>query len=194
MKTVEEIKEILKTRISERRLYHSECVMEKCIELAKIHGADENKAALVGIAHDVAREMKNEEWLDYCEKHGIEIDEEEKELPVLLHAKVGADIAKREFGFTDEMAEAISNHTIGKVGMERLDEILFLADSISDDRSYGGLEESRELSTQNIDLAMISVLDSTIELRIRKKDPIHIESVKLRNSYVRKVLNNKENK
>lgn len=186
MKTVDEIKEILSSRISERRLYHSNCVMKKCIELALIHGIDEEKAALVGIAHDIAREMKDEEWFEYCKKYGISIDEDEKELPVLLHAKVGADIAKREFGFTDEMADAIKYHTIGKVGMDRLSEILFLADSISEDRSYGGLEESRKLSNENIDLAMISVLDSTIELRIRKKEPIHIETVNLRNSYIRK--------
>ena len=61
MKTYEQIKEYIQNILSEKRFYHSECVANRCIELAKIYEVDEEKAKLVGIAHDVAKEMPAEE-------------------------------------------------------------------------------------------------------------------------------------
>lgn len=191
MKTVDEIIKILEKRISEKRLYHSKCVMNSCITLAKIYNIDENKAALVGIAHDVAREMTDDEWFEYCNKHNIEISEEEKEKPVLLHAKVGANISKEEFGFSEEMSNAIKYHTLGNVPMDRLSEILFISDSISEDRKYDGVEILRELAKENINKAMLKIINSTINLRISRNQIINENTLKLKEYY--KDRFNKEN-
>lgn len=192
MKTVEEIIEILKNRISDKRLYHSKCVMNRCIKLARIYGIDEKKASLVGIAHDNAREMSKEEWFDYCNKHDIEISENEKLNPVLLHAKVGANIAKDEFGFSEDMVDAIKYHTVGHVPMNSLSEILFISDSISEDRNYDDIEKFRKLAEENKDKAMLEIIESTINLMISRNKDIDKNTIELKKYYLNKI--NQKNK
>ena len=189
MKTVDEIIEILKTRISEKRLYHSKCVMNSCIELARIYGEDEEKLALVGIAHDNAREMTDDELVNYCNVNNIEIDEDEKTNPVLLHAKVGANIAKVEFGFSENMANAIKYHTVGNVPMDRISEILFISDSISEDRKYDGVDKLRELAKKDIDKTILEIIDYTIELIKSRNKTISENTLKLRKYYSDKINN-----
>ena len=55
-----EIEEIVKSKLSEKRYKHSLAVMQRCVELAKIYDEDEQKSAMVGLAHDVAKEMDKE--------------------------------------------------------------------------------------------------------------------------------------
>ncbi len=45
--SVDEIKKYLKNVLSEKRYYHSECVMEMCGELDKIYNENKKKARLV---------------------------------------------------------------------------------------------------------------------------------------------------
>ena len=46
MITVEEANKVIKNCLSEKRYNHSVCVMDRCIEYAKIYGLDETKASL----------------------------------------------------------------------------------------------------------------------------------------------------
>ena len=68
MITVEEANKVIKNCLSEKRYNHSVCVMERCIEYAKIYGLDETKASLMGLLHDMAKEMPKEEKVKYCEE------------------------------------------------------------------------------------------------------------------------------
>ena len=58
---IEQIEKRVKETLSERRYNHSIEVMKRCRELAEIYGEDVHKAELVGLAHDVAKEMKIDE-------------------------------------------------------------------------------------------------------------------------------------
>ena len=100
MKSYQEIYEIVKTRMSEYRFFHSECVARRCVELASIYKADRDAALLIGIVHDIAKEMAPEEKVKYCQQNHLTIDEIEKENVGLLHGKIGADIPKKEFRFS----------------------------------------------------------------------------------------------
>lgn len=126
---ISEIEQIVKKVLSEKRYYHSLCVMEKCGELAEIYGIDRDIAKKVGLVHDIAKEMSDEEKLVYIKENGININNVEKTHVGLLHAKIGADIAKKKLKFTPEMCRAISLHTTGGENMNLLDKILFVADS-----------------------------------------------------------------
>ena len=128
---LEEIKKEVKSRLSEKRFFHSECVMERAMELAKKFDFDIETAAKVGIAHDIAKEIPNEEKIKYVEKNGIAIDDIEKENPSLLHAKIGEDIVIKELGFTREMGRAIRAHTTGIPEMTLIDKILFIANFLN---------------------------------------------------------------
>ena len=60
-----EIEANVKKILSEYRFTHSVGVAKKAVELAKIYGVDEEIAKKIGIAHDVAKEMTDEEMIEY---------------------------------------------------------------------------------------------------------------------------------
>lgn len=178
---LEEITEIVKSRLSEKRFNHSQCVMQRAKELAEKFGYDIDIAQKVGIAHDIAKEMSNEEKIEYTEKNNIEIDEIERESPTLLHAKIGADIAIKEFGFTPEMGQAIRAHTTGIPNMSMLDKILFIADRTSIERGFPDIEYLNSLLEESIDKAVLYILDKKIMLQIEKQATMHPDSIITRN-------------
>ena len=147
MKTYEQIKEYIQNILSEKRFYHSECVANRCTELAKIYEVDEEKAKLVGIAHDVAKEMPVEEQIKYAKENGIKLDEIELKNTKLLHAIIGAKICEKEFGFTKDMVEAVRNHTTGTPYMDMLSKVLFISDATGIDRTYDEAKHLYEIAT-----------------------------------------------
>lgn len=184
MEKYEEIKEYVKKTLSEKRFYHSQCVEERCIEFARIHNVDTNKARLIGIAHDIAKEMTTEEKMKIINDNNIKVTKVEIKSPGLLHATVGAKICETKFGFTKDMVEAIENHTTGKPGMDILSKILYVSDSIGKDRKYEGIEELYELALKDIDAAIFKILSQTIETRLKENKTIHINTVEARNEYL----------
>ena len=184
MKKIEEVEKKVKTKLSEKRFYHSQCVKKRCKELAKIYDINIEKAELVGIAHDIAKEMTKEEKLEYVKKNYIEIDEIEKINTGLLHAKIGADICGKEFGFTEDMKKAIESHTTGKEDMDMLAKILFISDATGEDRKWEEKDKIAKLSEKNIDKAIIYCLNFTIKDILEKDKLIHIDTIKTRNFYL----------
>ena len=178
---LEEIKKEVKSRLSEKRFFHSECVMERAMELAEKFGFDIETAAKVGIAHDIAKEIPSEEKLKYVEENGIVIDDIERENPTLLHAKIGEDIAIKELGFTKEMGRAIRTHTTGVPDMTLIDKILFIADRTSKERGFEDIDYLNSLLDESIDKAVLYIIDKKIMLQIEKKATMHPDSIIARN-------------
>ncbi|MCI8964867.1 MAG: HD domain-containing protein [Clostridia bacterium] len=186
MKDIVEVELFVKELLTEERYNHSVDVKNKAVELAKLYGEDERIVSLVGIAHDLAKEIPTKEKIQYCEKNNIIIDEIERINPELLHGKIGKDISIKKLGFTEDMGNAIEYHTTGKKGMNNLAKIIFVADSIAEDRNWNGIEEGRKLARKNLDEAVLYFLNKTIEYVLEKKEYIHINSIELRNQYLTK--------
>lgn len=179
----EEIESDVKSVLSEYRFTHSVGVAKKAVELAKIYGVDEEIAKKIGIAHDVAKEMTDEEMIEYAKANNIRIDEIETVKPSLLHGKIGADIAAKKFGFTQDMINAIKWHTTGRENMSMLEKIIYVADKTEENRkgTRFNLEKSRELSTQNIDETLIFLMDEFITYNVKNEWLIHPETINARN-------------
>lgn len=182
---INKIQEIVKQRLSEKRYNHSVCVMERCEELAKKFDVDLDTAKKVGIAHDIAKELTEEEKLEYVKKNNINIDEIEIENTGLLHAKIGADIVIKEFGFTDEMGDAIKAHTTGLPQMTLLSKILFIADRTSRERNFSDINLLNEILEKNINEAVLYIIDKKILLQTEKKQAIHLNSIIARNEILK---------
>ena len=178
-----EIENDVKSVLSEYRFTHSLGVAKKAIELAKIYGVQEEIAKKVGIAHDIAKEMTDEEMIEYAKVNNIRIDEIETVKPSLLHGKIGADIAAKKFGFTQDMINAIKWHTTGRENMSMLEKIIYVADKTEENRkgTRFNLEKSRELSTQNIDETLIFLMNEFITYSVKNEWLIHPETIKARN-------------
>lgn len=177
----------LKKVLSEKRYNHSTGVMKKAEELAKIYKIDVNKAKLVGLAHDIGKELSKEEILEYARKNNIEVDSVEEVNVGLLHAKIGADICKKKYGFSQDMQNAIKYHTVGSENMDLLAKIIYVADKIEDGRTYKDEEKMKELqvvrdlATKDINKALVYEIDSSITYTIQKHKLIHPDSILTRN-------------
>ena len=178
-----EIENDVKSVLSEYRFTHSLGVAKKAIDLAKLYGVQEEIAKKVGIAHDIAKEMTDEEMIEYAKANNIRIDEIETVKPSLLHGKIGADIAAKKFGFTQNMINAIKWHTTGRENMSMLEKIIYVADKTEENRkgTRFNLEKSRELSTQNIDETLIFLMNEFITYNVKNEWLIHPETIKARN-------------
>lgn len=181
---IEEVKQELKERLSEKRYIHSLGVMERAEQLAKIYGADIEQAKLVGLTHDIAKEMTKEEAIEYAKQHGIVVDEIEEKQPSLLHGKNGADMTKEKYGFTEEMQKAIEYHTTGDETMDLLAKIIFVADKTEPYRKFDELEYIVNLSNQDMDEAIIYIIDKALEKTMKKKELIHPKSISTRNALI----------
>jgi len=168
----------LKKNLKESRYIHSIGVMNMAIKLAKLHGVDENNAKFAGLLHDVAKNMENSELINYCKDNNIFLDDIKLSSPGMLHAEVGADIAKKKFGANDEIAQAIEYHTLGNEDMADLDKIVYIAALIEEGRTLPGLEPIREEAYKNLDKALVLALDYCIENVKERGKIIHPQSKK----------------
>ncbi len=178
---LEEILKDLKNTLSEKRYIHSVGVMKQAEYLAKKYGQDIEIAKLVGIAHDIAKEIPEEKKLAYVKENNIEIDEIEKVNVGLLHAKIGGDICKKKYNFTEEMQNAIKYHTTGNENMDILAKIIFVADKTEENRKYDDLEIVRKLADEDLDKCMLYILDYMLVDNVKKQKLIHPDSIKIRN-------------
>lgn len=168
---------ILKTRLNEKRLEHSINVMKMAVVLAEKNNVDVENARFAGLLHDCAKNMSNEDLINYCDKNKIEIDELKRKSPGTLHAEVGADIAKKEFGANEDIVRAIKYHTLANEEMTTLDKILYVADLIELGRDLEGVDEIRKIALENLNKGYYISLDYCIKnVRERGKE-VHPQSI-----------------
>ena len=179
---LEEIKEVVKGILSEKRYEHSVCVMNMCEKLAIKYGVDVNEAKLVGITHDIAKEMTKDEIFKFVSENNIQINDIEKKIPTLLHGIIGAKQCKEKFNFPDKLVKAIEAHTTGKAQMDSLAKVLYVADAISEDRTGDYLEKARELANEDLDKAMLFLLNEFLGEKIKKGEIIHPDGIIARNT------------
>jgi predicted HD superfamily hydrolase involved in NAD metabolism len=179
----EEMKAELQKRLKPSRYQHSLGVAETAVELARRFGVDEEKARIAGLLHDCAREFPNEDLIQEAEKRQIAVEPVEKQMPLLLHAYVGARLVVEKYGVNDKAVEqAIWRHTVGGAQMTELDKIIWFADMIEPQRDYPGVEKLRELSrTASLDEMMLAGLTQSIAFVLQKGGLIHPDTVIARN-------------
>lgn len=180
--TVEEIKKQLEKALSPKRYIHSVNVMETAVSLAKRYGEDAGKAALAGLLHDCARDIKADEAIRLCEKYGIIVDNVSRMQPELLHGRLGEKLAAELYGIGDpQVLKAIAVHTMGCPDMGLLERIIFVADYIEPARTYPGAETMREEAFDDLDRAVLTGVDSTIKYVVGKGGLLHTDTIETRN-------------
>lgn len=159
----EELKKLLKEKLSENRYIHSINVAEQAKKLARINNSDEEKAYFSGLMHDVCKEMPFEEQEKYVLSSSIDVDIVEKMSTPLWHAISGAEFLKEHFNIIDkDILNAVRYHTVGRAEMTVLEKIVYLADLTSADRSYKDVEKIRKICENNLDMGMQEALKFSI--------------------------------
>lgn len=187
MQSTEELKSIVKERLSKKRYQHSVYVAEAAKKLAKIYGSDCDKAYTAGILHDLCKEISPVEQRKLVERCNMNVTAEELEIQPLWHAIAGAQFCMETLGITDtDMLNAIRYHTVARENMSLLEEIVYLADLTSEDRDYDDIEKMRKLSTEGITQAMRYALSFQICDVVKKKSLLPNHTAQAYNYYVGK--------
>lgn len=173
----------LAVNVPDSRLQHILRVEQLSVELARHHHLDPEKAGQAGLMHDLAKFFKPERLLQMAQTHGLEIDPVDQANPHLLHAAVGAIVARDEFGLQDqEVLDAIRDHTLGHPGMSPLSCVVFLADSLEPGRGdTPELEHLRQLSRQELYRAVWLTADYSLQYLLSTHRLIHPRTVLTRN-------------
>jgi predicted HD superfamily hydrolase involved in NAD metabolism len=127
------------------------------------HGLDARKARIAGLLHDIARLYSPQRMIEECAARGIQMTPHERESPVLLHAALGAELARERFGVSDaDVLSAIKKHTNADSAMSPLDCVVYLADSLEPQRGFPERERLWRLAQRNLDAAMAATLEQTV--------------------------------
>jgi predicted HD superfamily hydrolase involved in NAD metabolism len=168
---------LARDRLSDKRYSHTVRVADTAERLARIHGLDPSRVRLAALLHDAAREMEPDEFLRLAEEWDLAVGEPERESQKLLHAPVGAELARRELGVEDEeVLEAIRAHTVGEPGMGSLALALYVADKIEPARDYPSVERLRRLAQEDLHKAAIEALRRVVAHNEQRDRPIHPSS------------------
>jgi predicted HD superfamily hydrolase involved in NAD metabolism len=128
----------VRSHLAQDRRYEHSVRVARCADvLAQRHRLDAGKARMAGMLHDLARLYSPERLIAECTLRDMRIDEFERANPMVLHARLGAAIARESFAVSDpEVLSAIEKHTTGAGEMSPLDCAVYLADSLEPERRF----------------------------------------------------------
>lgn len=186
--STEKIEKFMKANLSEKRYIHSIGVSKMAFILAKIHGADENKAYIAGKYHDIAKCFTDELLNRYIREYGI--DEKFYNNNPLAHSKVAAAILMYEFSICDEdVLNAVRSHTTGRVGMSLLEEVVYVADAIEENRNYPELSALQEKARHDLDGACLDIMNFAIQFLKEKGRIIDEDTIMAKDFIEHKIKN-----
>jgi len=152
---------------------HSREVAIECKMLAKRFGINAIDAETAGFLHDISAIYPNDKRLEVANILGIEVLEEEKEFPLILHQKISQVMAREIWNVKDELIlNAIGCHTTLRDNPSHLDLVLFVADKIKWDQKgippyINELQEGLNISLEHGAYAYIKYLmDNKSNLKV----------------------------
>jgi len=195
---IEEIRLVIKEMQGEKRYNHTLGVEEEAFKLGEIFIPDKcDKLALAGVLHDITKKLKTDEQLKLCDEYGIIVDKDNI-VPKLLHSRTGCEFARRRFGaeiVDDEIYYAILYHTTGKAGMSLFESLVYLADYIEKNRTFGDCKKLRRYFYKNLKKGkddkfevlrktLILSFDMTIKNLIKEDQKIDKDTIEVRNYFL----------
>ena len=146
-------KELVRSRLSDKRYEHTLNVKKMAVRLAKRYGVDEDKAALAALLHDSAKEISKDEMRELMRQYPQYAE-----------------------GGEEAILSAIACHTAGKAGMSKLDKVVYLADMTSKERDWPGVGKLRKLEMKDLDAAMLAALKQTNDFVLSQGKPLDPQS------------------
>ncbi len=178
----------LKARLSKKRYTHSVNVARAAFALAERWGADPQRAYLAGLLHDCCKELPFSEQAELMHSCPFSVSEIEWLCKPVWHGIAAASYMYTELGIDDrEVLGAARWHTVGRADMTKLEEIVYMADLISADRTYRDVERFRKMAQNDLDKAMLCAFQWAIESVMKKETPLPVSTVDAYNFYLKKM-------
>jgi len=123
--------------------------------------------------HDIARMWDADQLLAYMREHRLPVSSVERDAPALLHARIGAHIARERFGIDDPLVlAAIERHTVAVPGMSDLEKILYIADTIEPSRTFAAQRELAAKAYRSLDEGLLACIRASMDYLQSKGIPI----------------------
>ena len=184
----EKIRDYTEAHVKPARYGHSVRVAEMCVKLCKRYGLDENKGYLVGIGHDMCKDMPHDKMLELAKKDGKPVSEYELSKISLLHGRAAAVMMKEKFGIEDkDILEAVANHVSGCLGLCDLGKVLFLADKTEPGRPQSTDQYRANLLKLSLDEYFLSVIKENYDFIKARGFEVYPETKKMIEYYENKV-------
>ena len=117
-------KELVRSRLSDKRYEHTLNVKKMAVKLAKRYGVDEDKAALAALLHDSAKEISKDEMRELMRQYPQYAEGGEERPTPVWHGICAAILARTQWGVEDE---AILSGKLRKLEMKDLDAAMLAA-------------------------------------------------------------------
>ena len=177
----------------QKRFQHSIGVSEFAVELNDKYnfGLDNELLKITGLLHDIAKIYDLKTSLEMLSKYETkEVIEHYKKYPNVIHAVLGAYLARELFNVNDDIFNAIYYHTTGTSNMTKFMEVVYVADVVERGRTYPDCEYFRNLVLDDFDYGLYKILESIIQMLKEKNEPIEENTIKAYETYRKKVLEN----
>ena len=178
---------------NQKRFLHSIGVSEFAVELNEVFkfGLDSEQLRITGLLHDIAKIYDFDTSIKMLEKYeSFDVIEHYKNYPNVIHAVLGAHLARELYNISDEMFDAIYYHTTGTMNMTKFMEVIYVADVVERGRTYKDAEYFRNLVLENFDNGLYKILESIIEMLKSKNELVEENTIKAYEYYKKKVLEN----
>lgn len=148
---------------------HTLDVIEELHNIKRQFRGIESGSEIACYCHDLGRVVKNDDIIGFCIENDIEITDEEKTLPSILHQKMSCFIAEKVFGIKDSLIlDAIRYHTTSRRKPSMIETEVFIADKMSwKEDGYrelaDGIREALKLSKERAMLYYLSHMENNKE-------------------------------
>ncbi|WP_455381090.1 bis(5'-nucleosyl)-tetraphosphatase (symmetrical) YqeK [Salinispira pacifica] len=157
------IDRFLKQTLTRKRYKHSVRVARLCREICTRYGLDPAAGNFAGLAHDLAREWRDEDLVELAATDGQPFSDLERARPLLLHGRAAALFLSGRFGVDNEnVLDAIRHHTFGRAGYPDLGKALFLSDYLEPGRKYSTAALREAVLGRSLDGAVAAVIEDAI--------------------------------
>lgn len=124
---------------------HTLDVVNELNYIKEMFGSIEPESLTACYCHDLGRTVQSDDIIPFCLEEGIEVTEEEKTMPSILHQKISCFIAERVFNITDEtVLNGIRYHTTMRKNPSMTEIEVYLSDKMSW-REEGYVELARKV-------------------------------------------------
>lgn len=173
---IEQLQSLVKERLSEKRYFHTLAVVKLSVELAERYNISADDARVAAILHDITKEDDVAVQLQTMKKSDIIFDVVFEKNANLYHGLTAFLYARDILKIQNcEVLNAIRYHTTGRANMSMLEKIVFVADAVAYDRNYANVSLLRKLSFEEIDKAMLEIIEFTISSLLKKRQLVAID-------------------
>ncbi len=155
-------------------------------ELAETHSANTREVYLACKGHDICRLTPPAVLLELATEFSVPISDVDREIPMLLHGPVGANIlAQHMDSFNHSIYDAVYWHTTGYYDLDDVGKIVFLADKLDPVKNtrYPYQRLLRDLAFKNLNNAMKEFLDREIISLVNQGNLVHPQMLVARNKF-----------